>query len=839
MQYGQRCSRVARVCLAMATAFAVACSGSSDADVVPITQPDSAGSAPGIPSGVTPVATVVVTIDSTSLSIGHSSPTHAVVKDGAGNVLTGRDIVWSSSDPSVATVASGVVTAVGAGNASISAKVDDVTGTSTVTVPVVPAVVASVVVTLDSSSLSVGHTTATHAVAKDANGAVITGRAITWASSNPGIAAMTLGVVVGATPGSSTISATVDGVTGSVSLTITAVPVTQATVASVVVTIDSSSLAIGHVAAAHATAKDSDGNVITGRPVTWASTNAGVAAVNFGVVTAVGVGTAGISAKIDGVTGSANVAVIVPPVATVSVSIDSASLAVGHIAAAHAVAKDADGTVLNGRTITWSSSNTGAATVNSSGMVTAVAAGNAAISASVGGVTGSENISVALAAVASVTVTLDSSTMAPGHTAAAHAVAKDAGGNVLTGRTITWSSSNTAAATVASSGVVTSVAQGTASISARIGGVTGSASLTVTAAPQVSVATVAVTVDSSSFTAGHTAAAHATAKDASGNVLTGRTVTWASSNTAAATVASSGIVTGVAAGTSSISATVGGVTGSASITITAAASGSFTRECDTPGSGWIFCDDFESDRTAKYFEYDNAGGKFVRTTTAGVTGSVGMRARYTTGETSAGSLKLAFGKTPDPYFKAVDAGTSNYREIYWRFYIKLESGWVGNGAVKMTRATSFSSGDWSQAMIAHGWTGPDDRYLAIDPASGTDEAGNVITSGYNDFTHLRWLGLASTNVMVEDQSHVGVWQCLEFHVKLNDAGSTNGVFDVKVNGQTAASRTGLNWVGSYNAYGLNAIFLEQFVNDGAPANNTRTFDNFVVSTSPIGCPANP
>lgn len=47
----------------------------------------------------------------------------------------------------------------------------------------------------------------------------------------------------------------------------------------------------------------------------------------------------------------------------------------------------------------------------------------------------------------------------------------------------------------------------------------------------------------------------------------------------------------------------------------------------------------------------------------------------------------------------------------------------------------------------------------------------------------------------------------------------------------------MNWLGAYNAYGLNAIMLENYQSDGAPAANKRTFDNFVVSTQPIGCNA--
>ena len=261
-----------------------------------------------------------------------------------------------------------------------------------------------------------------------------------------------------------------------------------------------------------------------------------------------------------------------------------------------------------------------------------------------------------------------------------------------------------------------------------------------------------------------------------------------------------------------------------------------TNECATPGAGWIFCDDFESDRTGKYFEYDNSNGKFVRTPGAGANGSIGMRATYTAGQSAAGSLKLAFGRTPDPYFRPADAGTANYREVYWRFYVQRGAGWVGNGPDKLTRATIFAKSDWSEAMIAHGWSGgASNTYMMVDPASGTDASGNLQAAGYNDFGHLRWLGSVQSAAPEQDQAHVGRWACYEYHVKLNDAGQSNGVFEFSVDGQPSARKTGLNWVGSYNAYGMNAVFLEQFVNAGAPAANVRTLDNFVVSTRPIGC----
>jgi len=261
-----------------------------------------------------------------------------------------------------------------------------------------------------------------------------------------------------------------------------------------------------------------------------------------------------------------------------------------------------------------------------------------------------------------------------------------------------------------------------------------------------------------------------------------------------------------------------------------------SNECATPKTGWIFCDDFESDRLSKYFEYDNAGGKFARTSSTGVGGSTGMRATFTKGQQSAGSLKLAFGRTPSTSFRPADAGAANYREVYWRFFIRREAGWVGNGAGKLTRATVLAKSDWSQAMIAHGWTSDsDDRYLMLDPASGTSTAGSLITVGYNDFTHLRWLGGTKSAAPEEDQAHVAQWACYEYHVKLNDAGKSNGVFELSVNGQSSSRLSTLNFVGAYNTYGLNAVFLEQYQNAGAPAANVRTLDNFVVSTQPVGC----
>ncbi len=161
------------------------------------------------------------------------------------------------------------------------------------------------------------------------------------------------------------------------------------------------------------------------------------------------------------------------------------------------------------------------------------------------------------AAVATVTVTVARPSIITGQSTTATAVLRDAGTNVLVGRAITWSSSAPAVATVSAGGAVTAVAAGSANIIATSEGQSGSAQVTVTLA---AVATVVPSVQSPLLVGG-TAQAQASVLDSSGYALTGRTVTWSTSNSAVATVSASGVVTGVGRGFTTINSTCEGVTG--------------------------------------------------------------------------------------------------------------------------------------------------------------------------------------------------------------------------------------------------------------------------------------
>ena len=263
------------------------------------------------------------------------------------------------------------------------------------------------------------------------------------------------------------------------------------------------------------------------------------------------------------------------------------------------------------------------------------------------------------------------------------------------------------------------------------------------------------------------------------------------------------------------------------------------HECDAAKPEWIFCDDFETNRLGRYFEYTHPDSSFERTGGVGVLGSTGMSVHFEKGQVSAGSLKLAFGKTPSSYMLPVDSGTAVYREIYWRVYLRNDSTWIGGGGDKLSRAQVLASPTWAQAMGAPVWSSggalPGANYLAIDPYSGTDLLGSLTTTTYNDFPHLRWLGAARSRTPIFDQSHVGKWYCVEAHVRLNDADQSNGVFELWIDDWLEAQRTDLNWVGRFAGYGLNTVFFENFWNAGSPVAQNRYMDNIVVSTRRIGC----
>ncbi len=218
--------------------------------------------------------------------------------------------------------------------------------------------------------------------------------------------------------------------------------------------------------------------------------------------------------------------------------------------------------------VVWQSSATQFATVTSTGVVTGVAQGTATISATSEGISGSTQVQVISAAIATIEITPPSPVLRAFETLALTAVPKDSRGQVLTGRTITWTTLSPSIVTVnQSTGVITGVSVGQGVVVATGEGITRQANVTVTeAAP----ASVVVTLAASSINVGRTTQATGTARDVQGNPVSGQTLIWSSATPEVATVNASGLVTGVSAGTASIRASVNGfpnVIGQATVSV--------------------------------------------------------------------------------------------------------------------------------------------------------------------------------------------------------------------------------------------------------------------------------
>jgi len=534
------------------------------------------------PSSITvssvPVASVAVTPTGSQIVVGQTTQLNAEPRDASGQPLVGRPVLWSSSDPNVASVSStGLVTAVAPGQATITATSEAAAGTSTIGVS--PKPVSSVIISPGQGSVTVGQTLQLSAQVTDDQGNVLTGRPISFTSGTPAVATISAtGLVTGVAPGSTTITATSEGKTGTATVTVTPIPV-----AKVEITPSTPNVTVGETVQLNVSVQGPNNQELTGRTVTWSSGAPSVASVSpTGVVSGLAPGTAIIFANVEGVLGSATVTVKQVPVGSVVVSPQTASVPVGGAVQLSASVRDASGAELQGRLVGWTSSDETIAVVSSEGRVSGIKIGTATITASSEGKSGTATVTVTAAAVASVNVTPPTASITVGQTTTLTAQPLDANGNALTGRAVAWASSNLGVATVSDAGVVTGVAPGDATITATSEGKSGTATVTVTPIPVASVTVDPATV---SLTTGATQQITATPRDAQGNPLADRAVTWESQNPAVATVSPAGLITAVAPGNTTVTATSEGKVGTVTVTVTAPAVGSISV---SPGSATVF-----------------------------------------------------------------------------------------------------------------------------------------------------------------------------------------------------------------------------------------------------------
>jgi uncharacterized protein YjdB len=253
-----------------------------------------------------------------------------------------------------------------------------------------------------------------------------------------------------------------------------------------------------------------------------------------------------------------------------SVTPNATSIAATSTVALHAMGSYSDGSSKDlSSSATWTTSNSNVATVSTSGVVTGVASGTATITAKSGTFTSSAAITVS----GGTSVTLTAIAISPANPTipinttqqlAASGSYSDGSSRDLT-NLVTWSSSTIANATVDAAGLVGGIAAGTATITATLDSISKSTSVTVIAP---TITSISVTPDDLTLAIGINQQFTASANYSDGSVqdLVGG-VTWTSSTTTVATIDNNGLAVILAAGATTITASVGSFTDSTTITV--------------------------------------------------------------------------------------------------------------------------------------------------------------------------------------------------------------------------------------------------------------------------------
>ena len=421
------------------------------------------------------VALLTMTPAIAAVRVGGSVQIRAQPLDAENVALVGRRITWSSSDATSARVdAEGIVTGVAPGAVTIVATCEGRSAQAAVTITLPP--IQTVTLSPTRDTLAVGTDRQFNATLRDAGGVVLLGRLVSWSSSNVTVAAVTAtGNVIALQPGTAIISASSEGRVGSATVV---VPARLA--GSVAVTPSVSTLTIGSTLTLQTQITDNAGNVLTNRPLTFASDAPAVASVTpAGIVTALAPGNARITVTSEGKTGLASVQVVPLPVATLEITPRSASLFVGDVRPFTAVTRAANGTILAERPIVWRSGSSGVVAVSAAGIVTGVAPGVALVVAESEGISAASSVTVTVPAVASITLAPGSPSVAVNGVVQLVATLRDATGASLSGRSISYRSATESVAFVSSTGLVVGVGVGSAIITVTSEGISATVTITV------------------------------------------------------------------------------------------------------------------------------------------------------------------------------------------------------------------------------------------------------------------------------------------------------------------------------------------------------------------------
>jgi trimeric autotransporter adhesin len=560
------------------------------------TDPTQTGTANAKAVGTVSVTATVGTVSaSTNLTVSAAelsslaiTPTNAALPDGqtlqytaigtftdgsTQDLTANANLNWGSNVPGVATISNGGptkgrATAVNPGTTVITASTTAalnskvVTTTLTVTDPVLTALA----ITPTNQSIPLGTTRQFNAIGTYSDGSVVTlTTSVAWSSSNTATATInTNGLAQSVGVGTVTITAASGNISATTQLT-----VTSAVLASIQVNPSNATRPSGTQQQFDAIGLFTDGSTQNlNSAVNWTVQNPAVASITItGLATAIAPGTTLITATSQtnpSIRGSATFNVTGAALESIQVRPASATVPRGGTQQYEAIGFYSDSTTQTLTTVaTWTTDSSTVATVTNTGLAYANNVGTTQVRAAFGGKSGAATINVVAPTLQSISVSPANRTIAKGQTQSYTATGTYSDGSTqdITA-SVTWASSNAGVASIsnapATKGIATGNAPGTVTISATLGAVVGTAILNVTDAQLVSLN---VTPTNATRPVGLTFQfeVFGTYSDNSIVNLTS-SATWNSTNPGVTTINSIGLATAVAPGSTTITATYGGVT---------------------------------------------------------------------------------------------------------------------------------------------------------------------------------------------------------------------------------------------------------------------------------------
>jgi len=245
------------------------------------------------------------------------------------------------------------------------------------------------------------------------------------------------------------------------------------------------------------------------------------------------------------------------------------------------------------------------------------------------------------------------------------------------------------------------------------------------------------------------------------------------------------------------------------------------RECDNWQKlhpEWIFCDDFEKvqDLSVNYDDSKYGEGHGLNVTKKDpFSGSHSLEQHYTPGKPAGWVLKFV-GDNPH-----MPSPGDKINEIYYRYYHKFEKGFTGMPQKMARIKVQEETQGWDGALGIYQWVNK--KILCADKR----------TYLYGE-KRFQWLPVTRSTLDFSDPANIGRWICIEVRIKLNTPGKSDGIIQYWADGEQILLDTGLPLGNEADAKGLNMVMWDCYWAGKSPKEQSRFYDNLVISTAPIG-----